>query len=153
MGDAKGKPPIQKRATVWIASVVVGLAMYSLFDKVLVAPPARELASVRGFIAQVPAEAPPPSENVTPEEAKVAAKAAEAEYRATRSLVSVLYRRKGELEDECRRYHFWAMVVGLIAGVGSFVLCTVYWRRQSAEGEVAAAPAAADDAHEAEEPA
>ena len=127
--------PIRQRATAWASSIVVGVAMYSVFGAVLTVGLAREVVRIQGQIAGVvmqPATRPAKS---SPEQAR----AEMAELRATVSVVHGLYQLKAELVSQCRARRFWTAMIALTAGVGCFALCSVYWRRRGAKLAAAAA--------------
>lgn len=122
---AKGKKavPIRKRTIAWVSSVVLGVAMYSVFEPILTAAPARETIRIRGEIAAIiPQRATAPAKSSLEQ-----VRAEVAELRATISALHALYQSKAELEAEFKVRRFSATVIGLVAGVGCFTLCGVYW--------------------------
>jgi len=127
---AKTGVPIQKRVIAWISSVVIGLAMYFAFASVLTAGPTRERMKVRGKIDALMAEATAPPTATSP----AAMKATMALARARLATLVAFSRREGELRQSLVNKRSWAMLIGLVASVGCFALCSVYWLRRGAEG-------------------
>ncbi len=122
--------PIQKRVIAWITSVAIGISMYFAFASVLTAGPARERMQVRGKIDALMAEATAPPTAISP----TAVKAAMALTRARLATLVAFSRREGELRQTLVHKRSWAMLIGLVASVGCFALCSVYWLRRGAEG-------------------
>ena len=143
----KGTVPLGKRIAAWLSSIVVGVAMYVVFGTVLTVAPARDELMIRGEIAAIPKRLPPVPAKVSPEEAREAV----AQHRATAATLLALYHEKAGLEAECIRARFWAAMIGIVAGVGSFALCSVYWLRRGAEEAAASEESApSGDAQESE---
>lgn len=115
--------PIQKRATAWVSSVVVGMAMYFVFGSILTVAPAREREQVRRNIEALMAEAISPPTATPPAELQ----AAMAMTRATSASLIALSRREGELDQTFASRRAWAALIGLVACVGCFALCSAYW--------------------------
>ena len=133
MATGKKAVPIRKRTIAWVSSVVLGVAMYFVFEAILTVTPAREAIRIQGEIAAII-----PHRAMAPAKSSLEQVQAEvAELRATISAFHTLYQSKAELEAEFKAGRFWAMMIGLVAGVGCFALCSVYWLRRGA-GEASA---------------
>lgn len=104
--------------------------MYFAFASVLTAGPAREKMKVRGKIDALMAEATAPPTATSP----AAIKSAMALTRARLATLVAFSRREGALRQTIENKRGWAMLIGLVAAVGSFALCSVYWLRRGAEG-------------------
>lgn len=126
---AKEAVPVRQRAVAWASSVVVGVAMLFVFEAVLRVAPAREFRKILGEMAAIPSQTSAAPVKASSEEAK----AAMAEHRATVSALHALYQGKAKLEQECRTKRFLAALIGLVASVGCFALCSVYWARRGAK--------------------
>jgi hypothetical protein len=117
--------PVQKRVIAWITSIAIGISMYFAFASLLTAGPARERMQVRGKIDALMAEATATSPK--------AIKTAMALTRARLATLVAFSRREGELRQTLVHKRSWAMLIGLVAAVGCFALCSVYWLRRGAE--------------------
>ena len=124
--------PIQKRATVWISSVVTGLAMYFVFVSIFTITPARERDKVRGKTAGLMAQSLATPRKASAEEVKVSM----SESRARTSVLGALQKWENELSQACRAKRFWAVIIGLVAGGGCFALGSVYWVTRGAKEAV-----------------
>lgn len=120
---AEASVPIQKRMAAWVSSVVVGMAAYLVFASVLTAGPDREREQVRGEIEALMAQVIAPSTETPAAEIKASMAAA----RARSASIVALSRREGALDQKIANKRAWAALIGLVACVGCFALCSAYW--------------------------
>ena len=96
MATGKKAVPIRKRTIAWVSSVVVGVAMYFVFEAILTAAPVREAIRIRGELAAIV-----PQRTMAPAKSSLEQVRAEvAELRATISALHALFQIKAELETE-----------------------------------------------------